>query len=257
VKIRRVEAYLLNKIEEEGAVHMTLLDPERTPPKDAAVVAGEAKNAGTSAIMVGGSTVRRTEEVDSVVKAVKKSVDIPVIIFPNDVSAVSRFADAIWFMSLLNSTDPYFITGAQALASGLVKEFGVEPIPLGYIVVGSGGTVGVVGRARPLSYDEPELIASYALAARYLGMRFVYLEAGSGAERPVPPDIINKVKKAIEIPLIVGGGIRSSKDAFDSVNAGADMIVTGTVVERSKSVEDTIRSVIRGMKEGIAWRSKP
>jgi phosphoglycerol geranylgeranyltransferase len=136
-------------------------------------------------------------------------------------------------MSLLNSSDPYFIFGAHVLGAPLVKKFGLEPIPLGYIIVGEGGVASIVGRAFPIPSDRPELAVAHALAAEYLGMRFVYLEAGSGVKNPVPPNMIRAVKSTIGVPLIVGGGIRTSKQAREAVESGADAIVTGNIIEES------------------------
>jgi phosphoglycerol geranylgeranyltransferase len=181
--------------------------------------------------MVGGSTVTSTKQLEVTVKVIKKAVEIPVILFPNNITGICPHADAIWFMSLLNSSDPYFIFGAHVLGAPLVKRFGLEPIPLGYIIIGEGGVASIVGRAFPIPSDRPELAVAHALAAEYLGMRFVYLEAGSGVKRPVPPSMIRAVKNTIKVPLVVGGGIRSSKQAREAVEAGADAIVTGNVTE--------------------------
>jgi phosphoglycerol geranylgeranyltransferase len=197
--------------------------------------------------MVGGSTVISTSHLDRIVKAIKKTVSIPVILFPNNVTGISKHADAIWFMSLLNSSDPYFLMGAQVLGALVIKKFGLEPIPLGYIVVGEGGAVSVVGKAVPIPYDKPELAAAHALAAQYFGMRFVYLEAGSGAKQPVPNSMIRTVKNATHIPLIVGGGIKTGEQVKEMVGAGADVIVTGTVVEECR-VKDKIRELIENTK---------
>jgi len=245
--IGRVERYLLDKIREDGAIHITLVDPEKVTPPSASRVVREAESCRTAAIMVGGSTFVLTSHLDRVVKAIKKTVKIPVILFPNNVTGISKHADAIWFMSLLNSLDPYFLMGAQVLGAPLIKKFGLEPIPLGYIVVGEGGAVGVVGRAVPIPYDKPELAAAHALAAQYFGMRFVYLEAGSGAKQPVPNAMIRMVKKVTNIPLIVGGGIKNGEQMKGIVSSGADIIVTGTVVEEFK-VKDKIRELVENMK---------
>jgi len=245
--IGRVEKYLLDKIQEDRAIHITLVDPEKVTPPSASHIVREAESCQTAAIMVGGSTFVSTSHLDRVVKAMKKTVKIPVILFPNNVTGISKHADAIWFMSLLNSLDPYFLTGAQVLGAPLIKKFGLEPIPLGYIVVGEGGAVGVVGRAVPIPYDKPELVAAHALAAKYFGMRFVYLEAGSGAKEPVPNDMIRMAKKVTNIPLIVGGGIKTGEQIKEIVRAGADIIVTGTVVEECR-VRDKIRELVENMK---------
>jgi len=246
-KIGTIEKYLLEKIECEGAIHITLIDPEKVTPPQASRIARKARSSGTSAIMIGGSTFASTSHLDNVIKAVKRTVKIPVILFPNNVTGISRRADAIWFMSLLNSFDPYFLMGAQVLGAPLVKKYRLEPIPLGYIIVGEGGTAGIVGKAVPIPYNKPELAAAHALAGEYLGMHFIYLEAGSGAKKPVPPQMIRAVKRYIDIPLIVGGGIKSSKQALVAASAGANIIVTGNVVENTE-VKSKVSEIIEGIR---------
>lgn len=255
--IGRVERYLLDRIDGEGAIHITLIDPEKTTPETAAMISSDSEILGSSAIMIGGTTLVSQNMLNETVKCVKERVNIPVILFPNNVTAISEYADAIWFMSLLNSADPYFISGAQVLAAPIIKRLGLEAIPLGYIIVGEGGSAGVIGKACPIPYSKPELAVAHALAAEFLGMRFVYLEAGSGASRPVPPRMIKMVRDAVSIKLIVGGGIRSGFQAREAVKSGADIVVTGTIVEGGKreDVRNKLNEIITGIKEGIRARS--
>ena len=242
-----VERYLLDRIRSEGAIHITLIDPEKVTPPQASTIAQKANASGTSAIMVGGSTFVSIKHLDNVVKTVKRAVKIPVILFPNNVTGISRYADAIWFMSLINSVDPYFLMGAQVLGAPLIKRYGLEPIPMAYIIVGEGGTAGIVGKAVPIPYNKPELAVAHALAGQYLGMRFVYLEAGSGAKKPVPPDVIRAVKSCIDVPLIIGGGIKSRAQALAAASAGANIIVTGNVVENGQ-VKDKVSEIVEGIR---------
>jgi phosphoglycerol geranylgeranyltransferase len=245
--VGRVEKYLLAKIKAEGSIHMTLIDPEKITPPQASRVAETSKVSGTSAMMIGGSTFVSQAHLDSVVKAIKRTVKIPTILFPNNITGISRYADAIWFMSLLNSVDPYFLIGAQILGAPLVKKHGLEPISMGYIIVGEGGTAGIVGKAIAVPYNKPELAAAHALAGQYLGMHFIYLEGGSGATTPVPPKMIRMVKHFIDIPLIVGGGIRTKAQALAAVSAGADIIVTGNIIESTDS-KQRVSEIIDGIK---------
>jgi len=245
--VSSVERYLLEKIKSEGTIHITLIDPEKVTPAQASRIAGKAKSSGTSAIMIGGSTFSSTTHLDKVIKTVKRTLKIPLILFPNNVTGISRHADAIWFMSLLNSVDPYFLMGAQILGAPVIKKYGLEPIPLGYIIVGDGGAAGVVGRAIPVPYDKPKLAAAHALAGQYLGMRFIYLEAGSGAKKPVPPEMIRIVKGSIDVPLVVGGGIKSGMQALTTASAGADIIVTGNIVENTK-VKHKVSEIVEGLR---------
>jgi phosphoglycerol geranylgeranyltransferase len=151
-------------------------------------------------------------------------------------------------MSLLNSTNPYFITTAQALGAPLVKTYGLEPLPMGYIIIGKGGAAGLIGQAHLIPYHMPKVAAAYALAAQYLGMHFIYLEAGSGAEKSAPQELIKLVRGTVSLPLIVGGGITNENTAKQIVKAGADIIVTGTLVEKTSSIEEKISAIVKGIK---------
>ena len=244
------EKYLLQKIKTDGSIHITLIDPEKVSALQASHIAENSENSGTAAIMIGGSTFASQTQLDDVVKAIKSSVKIPTILFPNNITGISSYADAIWFMSLLNSVDPYYLMGAQILGAPIVKKYGLEPISMGYIIVGEGGTAGIVGKAISVPYNKPELAAAHALAGQYLGMRFIYLEGGSGAANPVPPEMIRVVKHLLDIPLIVGGGIRTKEQALVAVSAGADIIVTGNVTETSdaKQKVSEIIEAIKGIK---------
>ena len=239
-----VEQLIHDKIKEKGAIQMTLLDPQKTNHSICVDIAEEAEKGGTTAIMVGGSTLASNSDLDDVVKKIKARVKVPVILFPHNISGVSRYADAIWFMSLLNSRSTYYIIDVQALTAHMIRRYGIEALPLGYIIIGDGGAAGFVGQARGIPYDHPELALGYSLAAETLGIRFVYLEAGSGAKAPVPPEMIKLVKKHISVPLVVGGGIRDGLAAKAAVEAGADIIVTGTLVEETSKVRESINEIV-------------
>ena len=243
----RVEEYLLERIKAEGSIHITLIDPEKVTSAQASRIVENSKASGTAAIMIGGSTFVSQVHLDDVVKVIKRTVKIPTILFPNNITGISRHADAIWFMSLLNSVDPYFLIGAQILGAPLVKKYSLEPISMGYVIVGEGGTAGIVGKAIPVPYDKPELAAAHALAGQYLGMHFLYLEGGSGAKEPVPPEMIRTVKHYIDIPLIVGGGIKTREQALGAASAGADIIVTGNVIENGDA-KQRVSEIIDGIK---------
>ncbi|MEM1570031.1 MAG: geranylgeranylglyceryl/heptaprenylglyceryl phosphate synthase [Candidatus Bathyarchaeia archaeon] len=254
VKLGKVEKYLIKRIDEEGALHVPLIDPENVSPERAAEISVIAEKMGSAAIMVGGSTVASTSKLNDVIKLIREKISIPTILFPNNLSGISPYADAIWFMSLLNSLNPYYIIGAQVLGASAVKEYGLEPLPLAYLIIGDGGAAGYIGQAHPIPYDKPEIAALYALAAQYLGMRFVYLEAGSGAKNPVPVEMVALVRKTISIPIIVGGGLRHPDAVEERVYAGADIIVTGTVVETSMDVESSLRLFVDSVKRGFKRR---
>ncbi len=226
---------------------MTLLDPDKQSADDAGRLAASAATSGSDAIMIGGSTGVTQDQVDATVLAIKSAVSIPTILFPASAANLSRHADALYFMSLLNSRDPRLIVGEQRRAAPLVKKWGLETIPMAYLVVEPGMRAGEVGRAEPIPRSQPQAAVEYALAAQMLGMRLVYLEAGSGAPEPVPGPMIRAVRQVLDIPLIVGGGIRTPEAAASVARAGADIVVTGTVVEREQDGE-ALRRIIEAVK---------
>ena len=248
-KMGRVEERLVEVVESRGAAHLTLIDPDSQTPPQSAEIAESAARGGTDGIMVGGSVGVAGMLLHETVGQIKDRTDLPVILFPSSTSGLCENADAVFFMSLLNSRSTSYIIENQALGAPLVMRYGLEPIPMAYIIVEPGGTVGWVGDARAIPRGNPELAAAYALAARYLGMRLVYLEAGSGASSPVPPAMVSIVKKALgEALLVTGGGIRSGSSAAELVKAGADVIVTGTAVERCQDVTALVSQVTEAMR---------
>ncbi len=246
--VGKVEKYLYEKIEKDGALHFTLLDPEYENERFVIDIVRSADSAGTDAFLVGGSLGVGNLSAERVMKLVKENSSKPLIIFPGNVDNVTAQADAIFFMSLLNSRNTYWISGAQALGAPIIKRLGIEPIPMAYIIVEPGGTVSFIGDAKPIPRKKPDIAAAYALAGQYLGMRFVYLEAGSGASSPIEEKMVKLVRKTVSVPLIVGGGIKKPKQAFKLVRAGADIIVTGTIVESSKHVDEELQKIITAVK---------
>lgn len=245
-----VEDRLNQIVEKEGAVHLTLLDPDSQSPEEAGKKAKEAFLSGTDAIMVGGSTGATGTTVEQTVQAVKSACDLPVILFPGNAAGLAAGADAVFFMSLLNSRDVNYITTNQAIGAPLVYKLGIEPISMAYIVIEPGGAAGWVGDARLIPRNRPKLAVAYSLAAKYMGMHYIYLEAGSGADKPVPVEMIAAVKKAVgkTTKVIVGGGIRDGITAKERVKAGADMIVTGTIVEQVDDVKSKIEELVKAIK---------
>ncbi len=243
---KRVQNKLLNK-SKKGPLHFALIDPDKTPWKNIYDTARILEEAGTDAILIGGSTGVTESKLDKLIRELKKQVNLPIILFPGNINGISRYADAILFMSLLNSDDPYFIIGAQMLAAPIIMEYGLEPIPTAYIIVEYGGAAGYVGRARPVPYEKPEIGVAYALAATMLGMKFIYFEAGSGSPEPVPSTLVEKTKKILgnEAFIIVGGGIRTPEKALELARAGANAIVTGTILE--EDVEKSLK-IIKALK---------
>ena len=233
----KVELFLKSELKKKNALLFVLIDSEVSKLESSQKLAQDVEKIGASAILVGGSSTTDQIEMAQVVKGIKKGIKIPIILFPGNVTGVVPNADAILFSSLMNSENPYFITQAQALGAPTVLKFGLEPLPTAYLVIGDGTSAWFVGSARGIPFEKPKIAAAYALAAQFLGMRFVYLEAGSGAKSSVTPEMVKTVRKAFNGFLIVGGGIRDIKTATNLVKAGADALVIGTFLEKGGSVK--------------------
>jgi phosphoglycerol geranylgeranyltransferase len=238
MKQGKIERYIYEKLESSGAMLFCLIDPIDYKSEEIAIDASKLLAKGGADIMlIGGSTEVQGELLDSVVKSIKESVDIPVILFPANISSVTRHADAIYFMSLLNARNPYWITQAQMLSAPTVKKFGIEPIPIGYIVVYPGGTVGWVSDANFIPREKPKLAASLAMAGEFLGNRFILTDTGSNPKLQnsghVPEEMIRAVKSAITVPYIVGGGISTVDDLRNVFSSGADIAQIGTAFDQN------------------------
>lgn len=233
----KVESFLKSELKKKNALLFVLIDSEVSNLGESNKLAKNVEKIGASAILVGGSSATDQIEMAKVVKGIKKGIKIPIILFPGNVTGVVPDADAILFSSLMNSENPYFITQAQALGAPSVLKFGLEPLPTAYLVIGEGTSAWFVGAARGIPFEKPKIAAAYSLAAQFLGMRFVYLEAGSGAKTNVTPEMVQTVRHAFNGFLIVGGGIKDVKTAQSLVKAGADALVIGTFLEKGGSIK--------------------
>ncbi len=248
----RVETYLSNQLKKKKtALLFALIDSESTKMASSVKLAKEVEKIGASAILVGGSSATDQFEMAELVKNLKKAVKIPKILFPGNVTGVVPQADAILFSSLLNSENPYFISQAQALGAPNVLKFGLEPLPTAYLVIGEGTSAWFVGSAHGIPFDKSKIAAAYSLSAQFLGMRFVYLEAGSGAASSVRPEMVKAVRKVFKGFLIVGGGISDPKTAKNIVKAGADALVIGSLLEKTGNLKKLteIAKAIRTVKK--------
>lgn len=234
----------IHDLTEKRKVHMTLIDPAAQAADRSALIAGQAERAGTDFIMIGGSTKIDSDQIGEAISGIKKATGLKTIIFPGSASMISKNADAIYFMSLLNSKSTNFLIKQQARAAPILRKMGVETIPMGYIVFEPGMTVGKVGEAELIERDDSENAVAYSLAAEMLGMKLVYLESGSGSPTHVSEAVVSAVASQLKIPLIVGGGIRDGKTAKRIAESGADIIVTGTVAEKSENVYDVLKPII-------------
>ncbi|WP_458721799.1 phosphoglycerol geranylgeranyltransferase [Candidatus Nitrosocosmicus sp. R] len=246
MRLSRVENYINDELKKHKKICFALLDSENF--EDIAGVAKKVESLGASAILVGGSSAIDQLDLDKLVISIKSIISIPVILFPGNVTGVSPNADAILFTSLLNSEDPYFISGAQALGALLVKKYNIEPLPTGYIIIGDNTTAWFIGRAKGIPFEKSNIAVMYSLAAQYLGMRFVYLEAGSGAKKNVSAEMISNVRKYYDGLLIVGGGIKNSLIAKELAEAGADILVVGTLLERDPDWEKKFNDIVMAIR---------
>jgi phosphoglycerol geranylgeranyltransferase len=237
-----------------GPIHVTLVDPDKQEPEAAADMVQKAQRGGTHIILVGGTMGVDHPKLETTLEAVGKVTDLPIILFPAEAGVISGNADAILFMSLLNSRDVKYVVREAVSASLKIKELDLEPLSVGYIVISPGGLVGKVGDVDLISRDDPVKGIQYASAAQMFGMDFVYLEAGSGVEVPIPPEFIGQIDMKTDIPLIVGGGIKCPDCAMEAVKNGADIIVTGTLIETDSDLSTSLRKLIDSMEEG--WKQR-
>ncbi len=227
-----------------GPLHFTLIDPDKSPGAAAARLALGAVDAGSDAILIGGSTGISRSRMSEAARSIRRAVRVPVVIFPEGPRSITPDASAILFMSLLNSRNLELVIRAHVRAAPIVRALKLEAIPMGYLVIAPGMRVGEVGEADLVRRHDPKTAAAYALAAEMLGMRWVYLEAGSGAPAPVPAPLVRAVRRAVTVPVIVGGGIRTSYDARSLLAAGAQILVTGTITEE-EGIGPAFRSIVR------------
>jgi len=230
-------------------MHMTLIDPAKQSASESGEIAAKACRAGTDAIMVGGSTGVTQENLDETVGQIKRACKLPVIYFPSGANAISRKCDAIYFMSMLNSRNVRNVSGEHARGAPMIKKLGIEPISMGYVIVEPGMKVGEIGEAELVKRGDLNTLIGYAIATEFFGMDLLYLEAGSGAPEPVPVPMVKAARESVDIPLVVGGGIVTPKQAADLAAAGADIIVTGTLVEND-DFEDRLKRIIDKVHAG-------
>lgn len=259
---------ILSHLTEEHtyARHAILIDPADQTPDVAAKRCLAAINAGSSMILIGGSSDTDTNNVDSTVIAIKEMLElvtwaktqdsmdsedmtIPVVLFPQGATALSSSADAVTFMMLMNSTSSRYLIEEQVAGAPHIKRSKIEPLPMGYLVCAPGGKVGEVGKAKLIQKDETKRIQAYALTAEYYGFKLLYLEAGSGADEPVSPELIKSAREACELTIIVGGGIRDGQTAKKAVAAGADWIITGNLAEEYDDSDELQRVLTQFIDE--------
>jgi phosphoglycerol geranylgeranyltransferase len=243
---------LYNKIQERKSAgkksFAVLIDPDKVNVATIEQLVSLALDAAIDYFFVGGSLVI-SNNLDECIRQIKVSCPIPVVIFPGSHSQISRYADALLYLSLISGRNPELLIGQHVISAPAVKQSGLEIMPTGYMVVDGGAptTVSYISNASPLPSDKSEIAMCTAMAGEMLGMKLIFMDAGSGAKNPVPTAMIEKVSSHIEAPLIVGGGIRTPEKAYANCRSGADIIVVGNAIEKDASLiremSDAIHSV--------------
>lgn len=219
-----------------GAGYFVLIDPDAKEMGQLQEFTEYICEEGADGILVGGSLLMHAQ-YDEKMKTIKDAATIPVILFPGSLRQLSQYADAVLFLSLISGRNPNYLINDQVMGAPLIKRMQLEPIPTGYMMMESGKTTAAqfMSNTRPIPVNKPDIAMAHALAAQYLGMKIIYLEAGSGADMAVPPEVISAVTGYVDIPVIVGGGIRQPEEARTRVEAGASFIVTGNVLEKAEN----------------------
>jgi phosphoglycerol geranylgeranyltransferase len=228
---------LLAKKKTQQKSFAVLIDPDKVNGQKIDALINLVTDTGVDYLFVGGSLVI-TSHLDEIVQLIKKNSNIPVILFPGTPSQVSRFADGLLYLSLISGRNPELLIGQHVISAASVKHSGLEIIATGYMVIDGGAptTVSYISNAAPIPADKNEIAMCTAMAAEMLGMKLVYMDAGSGAKRAISEEMISMVAKCIEIPLVVGGGIRDPEKAYRNCKAGADLIVVGNAIEKDDSL---------------------
>ena len=246
----KVEKYYRDKVEKEGGLIFSLIDPDKSYLERGAAIAKLSYEEGVDAILIGGSVGAQGAHLDETVKMIKEEVSVPVVLFPGNISGLTDYADALYFMHMLNSRDVYWLSTAQIQAAPVVYRMHIEPIPTSYIVLEPGRTVGWIGNANLVPRDRPDLAFSCALAAKYSGSHVVITDSGSGAPEPAPMEMIAAVAKACAKDLLYfyAGGIRTPEQASGIISSGADGIQIGTAFEEG-DIRKKIRDMVKAVKD--------
>lgn len=261
MKVGKVESYIHEVLESKGAMLFSVIDPLDYKNIDDAVNTAESVvKGGADLVLIGGSIGAQGELLDESSKRIKERIDVPLVLFPGNISTLTQYADAVYFMSLLNARNPYWITQAQMLAAPVVKFMKIEPLPVGYIVIYPGGTVGWVGDVNFVPREKPRIAANLALAGEFLGNRLIIVDTGSNPKLqhsgPVPESMLRAIKSEVSVPLVAAGGIANAKDAHSAFSGGADIIQVGTAFEDSEDAAKAARLFTKVAKEEGAKKIK-
>ncbi len=214
-----------------------LIDPDKVNSGNMDKLISLSVSAGVDYFFVGGSLVI-SSFTDECIQLLKANADIPVVLFPGNPSQLSRYADALLYLSLISGRNPELLIGQHVVSAPVVKNSGLEVLPTGYMVIDGGAptTVSYISNAAPIPADKNEIAMCTAMAGELLGMQLIYMDAGSGARNPITESMIGKVASSVSVPLIVGGGIVQPEKAYLNCKAGADVIVVGNAIEKEPSL---------------------
>ena len=228
----KIYKYLLDTITNKGGAYLILIDPDKIDDDNLPLFIRNCEQAGVDGFLIGGSLMVNSR-FDDFLEKVKIATNLPAIIFPGSVNQISKIADAILYLSVVSGRNAEHLIGKHVLAAPIIKGKGIEPISTGYVLIESGTTTTVqyMSGTSPIPRNKPEIAAATALAAEYLGMKLIYLEAGSGAKISVPENLIKAVASHCTVPIIVGGGITSAESVRQKMESGANIIVTGNFFE--------------------------
>lgn len=225
-----------------------LIDPDKVNDNSVEELIQLSQDAEVDYFLVGGSLVI-SSYLDECVQLIKRSCKIPVILFPGSPSQISKYADALLYLSLISGRNPELLIGQHVVSAPFVKKSGLEIMPTGYMVIDGGAptTVSYISNASPLPSDKNEIAMCTAMAGEMLGMKLIYMDAGSGAKKAISESMIQKVSSCIDVPLIIGGGITTAEKAYLNCKAGADVIVVGNAIEKDASLIKEIAAAIHSV----------
>jgi phosphoglycerol geranylgeranyltransferase len=225
-----------------------LIDPDKVNSSSIEQLVNLSVAAKVDYLFVGGSLVI-SDNLDECIQQIKASCDIPVILFPGSPSQVSKYADALFYLSLISGRNPELLIGQHVISAPFVKQSGLEIIPTGYMVIDGGAptTVSYISNAAPIPADKNDIAMCTAMAGEMLGKKLIYMDAGSGAKRPITEQMIQRVSSHIESPLVVGGGIVDAEKAYLNCKAGADVIVVGNAIEKDTSLIKEIAAAVHSV----------
>jgi putative glycerol-1-phosphate prenyltransferase len=253
MKLKEIYPSLCERKKNGQKSFAVLIDPDKVNDEKMQQLIHQAVIAKVDYFLVGGSLVI-SNYLDQCVQVIKQNCSIPVLLFPGSSAQVSKYADALLYLSLISGRNPELLIGQHVVSAPAIKQSGLEIISTGYMVIDGGAptTVSYISNAAPLPADKNEIAMCTAMAGEMLGMKIIYMDAGSGAKRAITESMISQVSHSIEIPLIIGGGITDPEKAYLNCKAGADMIVVGNAIEKDESLIMEMASAVHSVPVKVA-----